>query len=60
MNKKEIDKMMQDLPSQQPRETLASKIIVAIIFFAIIIAMCWVPDFEPEQPIKMKVNHGNI
>jgi hypothetical protein len=46
MNKREIDDMMKDLPSQQlPDETLIQKITVATIFILILFLMVWVPDF---------------
>jgi len=50
MNKREIDDMMKDLPSQQlPDETLIQKITVATIFILILFLMVWVPDFTLTQ-----------
>lgn len=46
MNKKEIDDMMKDLPSQQVQEeTLIQKITIGIMFILILVLMMWAPDF---------------
>ena len=46
MNKKEIDDMMKDLPSQQVQEeTLIQKITIGIMFVLILVLMMWAPDF---------------
>ena len=46
MNKKEIDEMMKDLPSQQePEETLLEKIGIAIMVLLVVFVLAWVPDF---------------
>jgi hypothetical protein len=44
MNRKEIDKMMSELPSQQRKESLTDKVLIVIIFIAFLIGMCMVPD----------------
>jgi len=48
MNKREIDEMMADLPSQQPQESLLSKVIIGIMFILFLLFWLWVPDFEPD------------
>jgi hypothetical protein len=46
MNKREIDDMMKDLPSQQlPDETLIQKITIAIMFILVLFIATWAPDF---------------
>jgi len=50
MNKQEIDDMMKDLPSQQVQEeTLIQKIVIGIMFLAVLFLMVWVPDFILTQ-----------
>jgi len=44
MNRKEIDKMMSELPSQQRQESLTDKALIVIIFIAFLIGMCMLPD----------------
>ena len=48
MNKREIDKLMADLPSQQPRESLLLKVIVGIIFVLFLVFWLHVSDLERE------------
>jgi hypothetical protein len=48
MNKREIDEMMAHLPSQQPEESLLSKVIIGIMFIMFLLFWLWVPDFEPD------------
>jgi hypothetical protein len=46
MNKREIDDMMKDLPSQQlPDETLIQNITIAIMFILVLFIATWAPDF---------------
>jgi hypothetical protein len=46
MNKREIDDMMKDLPSQQlPDETLIQNITIAIMFIVVLFIATWAPDF---------------
>ena len=55
MNKQEIDDMMKDLPSQQlPEETALQKLIIGIMFIAILVLMMWVPDFTLDEQECMK------
>jgi len=55
MNKKEIDDMMKDLPSQQlPEETVLQKLIIGIIFIAFVMFWMWVPDFTLDEQDCMK------
>jgi hypothetical protein len=44
MNKREIDEMMMDLPSQKPVETLAAKIGIVILFMGVFAAMAMLPN----------------
>jgi hypothetical protein len=44
MNKREIDEMMSELPSQQRKESLTDKVLIVIIFIAFLIGMCMLPD----------------
>ena len=44
MNRKEIDEMMKDLPSQQPEESLSNKLLVGTMFILFLIAACMMPD----------------
>jgi len=44
MNKREIDLMMRDLPSQKPVETLAAKVGIVILFAGLFAAMAMLPN----------------
>jgi hypothetical protein len=44
MNKQEIDKVMEDLPSQQT-ETTFQKIYISVLFILLFTFICYVPDF---------------
>ena len=55
MNKKEIDDMMKDLPSQQlPEETVLQKFIIGIMLIAFVMFWMWVPDFTLDEEDCMK------
>ena len=55
MNKKEIDDMMKDLPSQQlPEETVLQKLIIGIMLIAFLMFWMWVPDFTLDEEDCMK------
>ena len=55
MNKKEIDDMMKDLPSQQlSEETTLQKFVFGIIFIAFLVFWMWVPDFTLDEEDCMK------
>jgi len=64
MNKQEIDDMMKDLPSQQVQEeTLIQKIVIGIMFLAVLFLLVWVPDFiltqeECEQQAPQAITSG--
>ena len=49
MNKREIDDMMRDLPSQKPVETLAAKIGIILLFIGIFYAMAMLPNMVRAQ-----------
>jgi hypothetical protein len=49
MNKREIDEMMRDLPSQKPVETLAAKIGIVILFMGVLYAMAMLPNMVRAQ-----------
>jgi hypothetical protein len=49
MNKREIDEMMRDLPSQKPVETLAAKIGIVILFMGVFYAMAMLPNMRRAQ-----------
>ena len=44
MNRKEIDEMMKDLPSQKPEESLSDRLLIGTMFFLFLIAACMMPD----------------
>jgi hypothetical protein len=44
MNRKEINEMMKDLPSQKHRETFWEKILVATMLIAVLVLLCITPD----------------
>ena len=48
MNKREIDEMMKDLPSQQPQESLLDKVVIGTMLVLAIGFLMWIPDFEPD------------
>jgi hypothetical protein len=43
MNKQEIDKVMEDLPSQQT-ETTFQKVYISVLFILLFLIVCWVPE----------------
>jgi len=49
MNKREIDDIMRDLPSQKPVETLAAKIGIILLFIGIFYAMAMLPNMVRAQ-----------
>lgn len=49
MNKREIDEMMRDLPSQKPVETLGAKIGIILLFIGIFYAMAMLPNMVRAQ-----------
>ncbi len=49
MNKREIDLMMRDLPSQKPVETLGAKIGIVILFMGVFYAMAMLPNMTRAQ-----------
>lgn len=49
MNKREIDNMMRDLPSQKPVETLGAKIGIVILFMGVFYAMAMLPNMIRAQ-----------
>jgi hypothetical protein len=49
MNKREIDDMMRDLPSQKPVETLVAKIGIIILFMGVLYAMAMLPNIVKAQ-----------
>ena len=49
MNKREIDDMMRDLPSQKPVETLAAKIGIILLLIGIFYAMAMLPNTIKAQ-----------
>jgi hypothetical protein len=44
MNRQEIDEMMSQLPSQQPKESLLSRWIIGTMFIVFLVLMCMLPD----------------
>jgi hypothetical protein len=44
MNKQEIDKVMEDLPSQRT-ETTFQKVYISVLFILLFTFICYVPDF---------------
>ena len=42
MTRSEIDAMMRELPSQQPRETTADKILVAVAFVLFVLTLMFI------------------
>ena len=56
MNKQDIDDMMSRLPSQQPRETVWSKVNIATWFIMFLILCAYAPDitYQPKES-----THGN-
>jgi len=60
MNKREIDDMMKDLPSQQlPDETLIQKITIAIMFILVLFIATWAPDFMlTEEECQQQSPHA--
>ena len=44
MNKQEIDKMMSQLPSQQPKESLLHRWVIGTMFILFLILACLMPD----------------
>ena len=57
MNKKEIDEMMLDLPSQRPQETTGQKWAIGSAFVMFIILCVFAPDIR-YQPTEENIN-GN-
>lgn len=51
MNKQEIDEMMASLPSQQPKETKAQKVLLGTMFIMFIILCAYAPDirYQPQE-----------
>jgi len=49
MNKREIDLMMRDLPSQKPVETLAAKIGIVILLTGVFYVMAMLPNMTRAQ-----------
>ena len=46
MNRKEIEKLMADLPSQQPQETLNEKVIIGTMFIAFLVLLVMLPELS--------------
>jgi hypothetical protein len=44
MNRPEIDKMMSQLPSQQPEESLLSRWFIGTMFIVFLVVVCMMPD----------------
>jgi hypothetical protein len=57
MNKAEIDKMMRDLPSQKPVETLIAKIGIVILFIGVFAAMAMLPNTTYKAYINAKKSY---
>ena len=57
MDKKEIDEMMSRLPSQQPTETMWSKVWIGTWFVMFLILCAYAPDIR-YQPTE-ESTHGN-
>ena len=57
MNKREIDEMMRDLPSQKPVETLAAKIGIVILFMGVFAGMAMLPDPTYKAYINAKKSY---
>jgi hypothetical protein len=52
MNRQEIHEMMKDLPSQQaPEETLGSKILIGLVFVALLVGMALMPDVFANRAV---------
>jgi hypothetical protein len=49
MNKREIDELMRDLPSQKPVETLGAKIGIILLFIGIFYVMAMLPNIVRAQ-----------
>lgn len=56
MNKQDIDAMMAELPSQQPRETTTQKVWIGVWFIMFLILCAYAPDitYQPKES-----THGN-
>jgi hypothetical protein len=39
MNRREIDRMMQDLPSQR-QESIAQKVMICLVMMAVLLVLC--------------------
>ena len=49
MNKREIDELMKDLPSQRPVESLLAKIGIILLFMGIFSTMAMLPDTKHKE-----------
>lgn len=57
MNKREIDKLMRDLPSQRPVESLAAKLVIILLFTGVFYVAAMLPNPTYEAYRDSQKNH---